>query len=42
VIRVGLPGWSERLRTDREVDQLTRNIVDVLRGVTPKQRLPVR
>jgi hypothetical protein len=42
VIRVGLPGWSQRLRTDREVDQLTRNVVDVVRGVKPKQRLAVR
>ena len=42
VIRVGLPGWSARLPDDRQVGQLTRNIVDVLRDVQPKQRLPVR
>jgi hypothetical protein len=39
VIRVGLPGWGERLRSgDEAVAQLTANIVDLLRGVQPKAR----
>ncbi len=37
VIRVGLPEWTQRL-TDPQVAQVTRNIVDILRGVTPKIR----
>jgi hypothetical protein len=37
VIRVGLPQWPRRL-ADPEVSQLTRNIVDLLRGVQPKIR----
>jgi hypothetical protein len=38
VIRIGLPGWAQRLRTDGDVRQLTRNAVDVLRGAPPKPR----
>jgi len=38
VIRVGLPQWGRRLQVDEEVEQLTRNIVDVLRGVRPRVR----
>ncbi len=37
VIRVGLPQWSGRLE-DRQVAQITRNIVDLLRGTEPKIR----
>jgi hypothetical protein len=37
VIRVGLPQWSQRLE-DRQVAQITRNIVDLLRGSEPKIR----
>ncbi|MEA2310176.1 MAG: hypothetical protein QOE28_144 [Solirubrobacteraceae bacterium] len=37
VIRVGLPQWTQRL-ADPEVAQITRNIVDLLRGATPKIR----
>ncbi|MGH2949187.1 MAG: N,N-dimethylformamidase beta subunit family domain-containing protein, partial [Solirubrobacteraceae bacterium] len=37
VIRVGLPEWSQRLE-DQQVSQLTRNIVDVLRGRRPRPR----
>jgi hypothetical protein len=37
VIHVGLPQWSERLQ-DRQVAQLTRNIVDLLRGTEPRIR----
>ena len=37
VIRVGLPEWYARL-DDPQVAQVTRNIVDVLRHVTPKIR----
>ena len=37
VVRVGLPEWTGRL-DDPEVAQITRNIVDLLRGVRPKIR----
>ena len=37
VIRVGLPEWTRRLG-EPEVAQLTRNIVDLLRGTEPKIR----
>ena len=37
VIRVGLPQWSQRLG-ETEIEQVTRNIVDILRGATPKIR----
>ena len=37
VIRVGLPEWTQHLRRP-DVAQVTRNIVDLLRGVTPKVR----
>jgi hypothetical protein len=37
MIRVGLPQWSQRL-DGQQVSQLTRNIVDVLRGVRPRIR----
>ena len=37
VIRVGLPQWSGRLE-DRQVAQITRNIVDLLRGTEPRIR----
>ena len=39
VIRVGLPGWTSRLvEGDAAVEQLTRNVVDILRGVRPRSR----
>jgi hypothetical protein len=38
VIRVGMPDWGQRLVGDREVDQINRNIVDLLRGVRPRVR----
>jgi hypothetical protein len=38
VIRVGITEWLTRTRQDREVAQITRNIVDVLRRVTPRVR----
>ena len=39
VIRVGLPGWADRLvARDLTVAQLTRNITDILRGVPPRPR----
>jgi len=39
VIRVGLPGWGERLEAgDGSVEQLTANIADLLRGVQPRAR----
>jgi flagellar hook assembly protein FlgD len=37
VIRVGLPEWPKRLE-DPSVSQVTRNIVDILRGVQPRIR----
>ena len=38
MIRVGLPQWAERIDDDRQVYQITRNIVDLLRGTEPKIR----
>jgi hypothetical protein len=35
-IRVGLTEWAQRANGDREVGQITHNIVDILRHVTPK------
>jgi hypothetical protein len=40
MIRVGLPQWAERIDEDRQVFQITRNIVDLLRGSEPKIRTP--
>ena len=37
IIRVGLPEWTRRLK-DPQIDQVTRNIVDLLRGQEPKIR----
>jgi N,N-dimethylformamidase beta subunit-like protein len=37
VIRVGLPQWARRLR-EPQVAQVTRNIIDLLRGQEPKIR----
>jgi hypothetical protein len=37
VIRVGLPEWSQRLG-DPHVAQVTRNIIDLLRDITPQIR----
>jgi hypothetical protein len=37
VVRVGLPQWPGRL-DDPQVAQLTRNVVDVLRGARPRPR----
>ena len=39
VIRVGLPQWGAKLRAGSvPVQQLTRNIADILRGAKPKIR----
>ena len=39
VIRVGLPQWGERLQgRSVPVQQLTRNVADILRGREPKIR----
>lgn len=38
VVRVGLTEWVQRAGTDREVGQITRNIIDVLRRVKPRVR----
>ena len=39
VIRVGLPEWGARLRAGSvPVQQLTRNIADILRGAEPEIR----
>ncbi|HEY6892223.1 MAG TPA: N,N-dimethylformamidase beta subunit family domain-containing protein [Solirubrobacter sp.] len=37
VIRVGLPEWTSKL-SDSNVSQVTRNIIDILRGVKPRIR----
>jgi hypothetical protein len=37
VIRVGLPQWARRLG-EPQVAQVTRNIIDLLRGQEPKIR----
>ena len=42
MIRVGLPEWAQRLE-DRQVSQITLNIADILRGVSPRIRsVPTR
>jgi hypothetical protein len=38
VIRIGLPGWAQRIAADPEVSQLTWNAYDLLRGTPPKSR----
>lgn len=38
VIRIGLPQWGARLARDAEVEQIQRNVVDLLRGVKPRVR----
>lgn len=38
VIRIGLPGWAQKLGQDPDVDQITRNAVDLLAGGKPKPR----
>ena len=38
VVRVGLTDWVKRTEVDREVAQITRNIIDVLRRVKPRLR----
>ena len=39
MIRVGLPEWGARLRQRSvPVQQLTRNIADILRGAEPEIR----
>jgi hypothetical protein len=35
-IRVGLTQWAQQANRDREVGQITHNIVDILRHITPK------
>ena len=37
IIRVGLPQWPQRLR-EPQIGQVTRNIIDLLRGQEPKIR----
>jgi hypothetical protein len=41
-IRVGLTEWAKRASTDREVNQITRNIADILRRVRPRVRSATR
>jgi hypothetical protein len=38
LIRVGVEGWAVRAGRDPEVAQITRNVMDVLRRVTPRVR----
>jgi hypothetical protein len=42
VVRVGLSDWVKRAEQDREVAQITRNIIDVLRRVKPRLRSAAR
>ncbi len=42
VVRVGLTEWVTRAGQDREIAQITRNIVDVLRRVKPRLRSGAR
>ena len=42
VVRVGLTDWVKRTQVDREVAQITRNIIDVLRRVKPRLRSGAR
>jgi len=42
VIRVGLPEWGRHLRDDADVQQITRNVADILRRVRPRPRSPLR
>ena len=42
VIRVGLPQWGARLAGGAAVQQITRNVADILRGVRPRPRSPLR
>jgi hypothetical protein len=43
VFRVGIHGWAGRIaQGDADVVQLTRNIVDLLRRVTPRPRSGLR
>jgi len=42
VMRVGLPEWGRRLGEDPAVQQITRNVADLLRRVTPRPRSPLR
>lgn len=42
VIRVGLEEWGRRLQEDPGVQQVTRNIADILRRVRPRPRSPLR
>ena len=41
-MRVGLTDWVKRTEVDREVAQITRNIIDVLRRVEPRLRSGAR
>ena len=38
VIRIGIPGWAQRLGSDTDVAQLTRNAFDLIAGLEPKPR----
>jgi len=38
VIRVGLTEWAQRAGSDPEVAQITRNVADILRRITPRVR----
>ena len=43
VFRIGIDGWSKRIAEgDGDVVQLTRNVVDLLRRVTPRPRSGLR
>jgi hypothetical protein len=42
VVRVGLTEWVQQAGRDREVGQITRNVIDVLRRVKPRLRSATR
>jgi hypothetical protein len=43
VFRIGIEGWTERIAEgDADVVQITRNVVDLLRRVTPRPRTGLR
>ena len=42
VVRVGLPEWVGRIGQDREVAQVHRNVLDIIRGRQPRPRSALR
>jgi len=42
VVRVGVPDWAQRLGEDAGIQQVTRNVADILRRVRPRPRSSLR